>query len=246
MKTLSDAVILMAGSGSRLRVHHKDFLKPLTPVCGRPLISYTIDALVRSGIRAITAVVGFESDVVMRAVTRMVPAHVQLRFVVNREWQKQNGISLLSAAGAVKTPFFLTMSDHIFDAAIVDLIRQNGKRGLLNIAIDRKLDCIFDLDDATKIQTRAHGIGAIGKDLREFDAIDTGVFVCPPDIFSYLEAAKQNGDCSLTDAVRLMARDDKVRCIDIGEAWWQDVDTAAMLRHAERTIERSRARVARA
>lgn len=246
MKTLSDAVILMAGSGSRLRVHHNDFLKPLTPVHGRPLISYTIDALVRSGIRAITAVVGYESDIVMKAVTKMVPAHVQLRFVVNREWQKQNGISLLNAAGAVKTPFFLTMSDHIFDEAIVDLIRQHGKRELLNIAIDRKLSSIFDLADATKVLTRGDAVGAIGKELREFNAVDTGVFVCPPEIFSYLERAKQNGDCSLTDAVRLMARDDKVRCIDIGGAWWQDVDTAAMLRHAERIIARTSAAAAAA
>jgi 1L-myo-inositol 1-phosphate cytidylyltransferase len=245
MKTLSDAVILMAGSGSRLRVHHKNFLKPLTPVCGRPLISYTIDALARSGIRAITAVVGYQSDVVMGEVTKMVPAHVQLRFVVNREWQKQNGISLLAAAGAVTAPFFLTMSDHIFDPAIVDLIRHNGKRDLLNIAVDRKLDSIFDIGDATKIKTRERGLAGIGKDLRDFDAIDTGVFVCPPEMFSYLEQAKRDGDCSLSDAVRLMAAADKVRWIDIGDAWWQDVDTPAMLRHAENMITRGGARAAR-
>lgn len=241
MKTLSDAVILMAGTGSRLRIHQKDFLKPLIPVRGRPLISYTIDALARSGIRSITAIVGYESDTIMQAVTKLVPSHVQLRFVLNREWQKQNGISLLTAAGMLHTPFFLTMSDHIFDASIVDLIRQNGKRELLNIAIDRKIDTIFDIDDATKIKTNENGIDAIGKELSSFDAIDTGVFVCPPEIFSYLERAKQNGDCSLTDAVRLMAHDHKVRYIDIGAAWWQDVDTPEMLRCAERVIERKQA-----
>ena len=30
-----------------------------------------------------------------------------------------------------------------------------------------------------------------------------------------------------------MARDGKVRAIDIGEAWWQDVDTPEMHAHAE-------------
>ncbi len=239
MKTLSEAVILMAGIGSRLRVHHKDFPKPLTPVRGRPLISYTIDALTRSGIRAITAVVGYESEALMRGVKTLMPHDVQLRFVENREWRKQNGISLLAAKDVVTTPFFLTMSDHIFDAAIVDLIREGGARDQLSIAIDRKLDSIFDIDDATKVQTRGRGIAGIGKDLQQFDAIDTGVFVCPPEIFAYLERARRDGDCSLTDAVRLMAAEDKVRCIDIGNAWWQDVDTAEMLQQAEKIIART-------
>lgn len=236
MKTLSDAVILMAGSGSRLRVHQKDFLKPLMPVNGRPLISYTIDGLVRSGIRSITAVLGFECEVLGPAVEKLVPARVRLRFVENPQWNLQNGISLLAAAEAVTTPFLLTMSDHIFDANIIDLIRQGSSHAQLNVAIDRKLETVFDIDDATKIQTTRNGIAAIGKHLREFDAVDTGVFACPPEIFSYLERAKVNNDCSLTDAVRLMATDEKVRCIDIGDAWWQDVDTAAMLRHAEKMI----------
>ena len=240
MRTLSEAVILMAGSGSRLRVHHKDFLKPLTPVSGRPLISYTIDALVRRGIRTITAILGYEGTALAAGLKPLLPAQVELRLVENPHWHKQNGISLLAAASQVKTPFFLTMSDHIFDASIVDLMREGGARHELNIAIDRKVDSIFDLADATKVQTRGRGVAAIGKDLRKFDAIDTGVFVCPPEIFSYLERAKKNDDCSLTDAVRLMAQDDKVRCIDIGDAWWQDVDTAAMLRHAEKMIDQTR------
>ncbi len=44
---------------------------------------------------------------------------------------------------------------------------------------------------------------------------------------------KKDGDCSLADGVRLMASDGKVRAIDIGEAWWQDVDTPEMHAHAE-------------
>ena len=75
----------------------------------------------------------------------------------------------------------------------------------LNLAIDRKLDSIFDLDDAMKVQTRGNQIAAIEKNLRDYDAVDTGLFVCPLEIFDYLERAKQSGDCSLADGVRLMA-----------------------------------------
>ena len=107
----------------------------------------------------------------------------------------------------------------------------------LILAIDKKLNSIFDLDDAMKIQTRGERVTAVGKNLRRYDAIDTGLFVCPTDIFGYLERAKQNDDCSLADGVRLLASEGKVRGLDIGEAWWQDVDTPEMLQHAEEQMQ---------
>src|SRR4029078_7676619 len=85
---------------------------------------------------------------------------------------------------------------------------ENFEPGLLNLAIDRKLDSIVDLDDAMKIQTRGNKVTGIGKNLQTYDAIDTGLFVCPNEIFTYLDQAKSaNGgsDCSLANAVELMA-----------------------------------------
>ena len=235
-KTISEAVILMAGSGSRLRGTDETFLKPLVPILGRPLISYTIDALAGAGIRKINAVVGFESERLVAAVRRLVPAGIEICFIENPEWQKQNGISFLAAKDYVAAPFLLTMSDHLFDEAIVDLLIESADLGCLNLAIDRKLNSIFDLDDAMKVQTRGDRVAAIGKNLENYDAIDVGLFICPLEIFEYFERAKQGGDCSLADGVRLMAADNKVRAIDIGDAWWQDIDTPEMLQQAEKKL----------
>ncbi len=196
----SEAVILMAGEGSRLRGSDKTFLKPFVPMLGRPLISYTLDVLITAGIKTLNFVVG-------------------------------------------SRPFLLTMSDHLFDNAIVDRLIDSSYRDLLNIAVDRKLDSIFDLEDAMKVRTQGNRVTHIGKNLRGYNAIDIGLFVCPFEIFDYLERAKSrkySSDCSLADGIRLMARDDKVRAIDIGESWWQDVDTPQMLQHAERQIVKSR------
>jgi len=233
---IAEAVILMAGSGSRLRGADESFLKPLVPTLGHPLISYMINALVKAGIRKINAVVGFESERLVTAVRRLVPAGIEICFIENPEWQKQNGISFVAAKDYVAAPFLLTMSDHLFDEAIVDLLIESADLGCLNLAIDRKLNSIFDLDDAMKVQTRGDRVTAIGKNLRAYDAIDAGLFVCPLEIFEYLERAKQGGDCSLADGIRLMAADNKVGAIDIGEAWWQDVDTPETLREAEKKL----------
>jgi choline kinase len=230
------AVILMAGKGSRLRA---DTPKPLVQLLGRPLISYTIDALSRAGIKNVYAIVGFEKDLVMAGVKPFVPKDLNISFIENPDWQKQNGISVLVAAKRVAPPFLLTMSDHLFDQRIVDLILHRAAPDQLNLAIDRKLDSIFDLDDATKVETRGDRIVAIGKQLEHYDAIDTGLFVCPRDIVDYLERAKSGSgrsDCSLSDGVRAMAADGKARAIDIGDAWWQDVDTPEMFAVAEREL----------
>jgi choline kinase len=241
MTAISEAVILMAGEGSRLRGSDKTILKPFVPVLRRPLILYTLDALIGAGIKTINFVVGYESERVIAQLKQLFPCGLNAFFIENRDWQKQNGISLLAAAGHVSRPFLLTMSDHLFDGAVVDRLLDSSEPGFLNIAVDRKLDSIFDLEDAMKVQTSGDRITDIGKTLRHYDAIDTGLFVCPVEIFVYLERAKsgnRRSDCSLADAVQLMACDGNVRAIDIGDAWWQDVDTPQMLKHAERQMSK--------
>src|SRR5207245_4165731 len=169
-------------------------------------------------------------------VKQLIPSSLSASFIENRDWQKQNGISLLAAAGRVGKPFLLTMSDHLFDCAVVDRLLDSSEPGFLNIAVDVKLDSIFDLEDAMKVQTRGNRITDIGKNLRHYDAIDTALFVCPLHIFDYLERAKAGScgsDCSLADGVRLMAGDDKVHAIDIGDGWWQDGDSPQILHYGE-------------
>ena len=56
---ISEAVILMAGSGSRLRADGTSIPKPLVPVFGRPLILYALEALARAGIKKVHFVIGF-------------------------------------------------------------------------------------------------------------------------------------------------------------------------------------------
>jgi 1L-myo-inositol 1-phosphate cytidylyltransferase len=241
MTAVSEAVVLMAGKGSRLRGADKTFLKPFIPVLGRPLISYTLDMLIGAGIKTLNFVVGYESKRVIAQMKQLISSGLNASFIENHDWQKQNGISLLAAADHVARPFLLTMSDHLFDNAIVDLLIQSSEPDFLNVAVDRKLNSIFDLEDAMKVQTHGDRIDTIGKNLRDYDAIDTGLFVCPLEIFDYLERAKSRspesiGDCSLADGVRLMAIDNKVRATDIGESWWQDVDTPQMLQYAEKVM----------
>ena len=241
-KRISDAVLLMAGSGSRLVAGGHVLPKPLIQIAGRAVFSYMIDALQRAGIETVHVVTGPKSDALLKGLEPLIPVEIKLHPIHNPEWQKQNGVSVLAAKPYIREPFLLTMGDHLFGPLIVDLAITESDLKRLNLAVDRKLDAIFDLTDAMKIKTSGDRVTAIGKDLKDYDAIDTGLFVCSPEIFDYLEKAQRGEDCSLADGVRAMAGDGKVRAIDIGDAWWQDIDTPEMLAAAEKVLSGSRHR----
>ena len=238
MYEITDAVILMAGAGSRLRASGEMLPKPLVPIFGRPLISYIVDALEKVGVRNLHAVIGAEGDALVAALRALLPMSMRLNPISNPNWQKQNGISVLCASGKMKEPFFLTMGDHLFDSSVLEQVAGQANRNELNLGIDRKIKTIFDLDDAMKVEINADRVIAIGKDLPVYDAVDTGVFLCPNELFDYLQRVRKDGDCSLADGVRLMAEEGKVRAIDIGDAWWQDIDNLAMRRRAEEELSK--------
>jgi 1L-myo-inositol 1-phosphate cytidylyltransferase len=230
---VSEAVVLLAGAGSRL---NGTVPKPLVEICGAPLISYVLDGLESIGVRTVHAVVGANAAAVVAGLEHCRPRALTLNVIHNSQWQKQNGISVLCAARAVEAPFLLTMGDHLFDPTILSRLLEGADHSCLNVAVDQKIETIFDIDDAMKVQTKNGRIVAIGKALTKYDAIDTGIFLCPNELFDYLRRAKQNGDCSLADGVRLMAKKNKVKAVDIGDAWWQDVDTPEMLARAEEDL----------
>jgi choline kinase len=140
----------------------------------------------------------------------------------------------LAAKDELHNPFLLLMSDHIFEPKTVRRLAQRPLAdGEVILAVDHNVDRVFDLDDATKVKCEADHIVDIGKDLARYDALDTGMFLCSPALFHRLESAKEDGNCSLSDGMRQLAREQNLRAFDIGDAHWQDVDSPEALAHAE-------------
>ena len=71
------------------------------------------------------------------------------------------------------------------------------------------------------------------EEIAHYDALDTGMFLCSPALFDRLESATKDGNCSLSDGMRQLASERRLRALEIGEAHWQDVDTPEALAHAE-------------
>jgi len=224
------ALILAAGNGSRLRNVSGILPKPLVSFNGRPLLEHILLAARDAGIERFVIVVGYRGDSIRSWVANKHFRGMQIDFVTNSEYNKSNGVSVLRGGEVIYQNFLLLMSDHIFESeTAAALLRQRVDDDGTILAVDRKLESIFDMDDATKVRCMGDHIIDIGKELTRYDAVDTGMFLCTPAIFAALEQATVNGNCSLSDGMRLLAAKRKLRAFDIGNGIWQDVDTPEAL-----------------
>jgi 1L-myo-inositol 1-phosphate cytidylyltransferase len=231
------ALILAAGNGSRLRNVSGTLPKPLVPFNGRPLLEHILLGARDAGIERFVIVVGYRGDVIRSWVAARHFRSMQIDLVENSEYNKSNGISVLRGGETIYQNFLLLMSDHIFEAeTAAALLRQRVEEDGTILAVDRKLESVFDMDDATKVRCIGDYIIDIGKELTRYDAVDTGMFLCTPAIFSALEQATVNGNCSLSDGMRVLAAKRKLRALDIGDALWQDVDTPEALAFGSTTF----------
>ncbi len=232
------AVVLAAGSGSRISAGNGGRPKPLTRFLGMTLIERAVLSCRTAGIRTVYVVVGYAGEEVAAHVQHLARHHdFDVRVIENPWWEEGNGTSALAAAPFIDGPFFLMMADHLFDPTILTelcLTARAPESTLL--AIDRRIGMVFDLDDATKVATENGAITSIDKELARFDAIDTGIFLCDPALFSALRPARKRGDGSLSAGIRELAQRGLAGTVDIGDRFWIDVDTPASLTEARKRV----------
>ena len=226
-------LILAAGYGSRLMAASGGSPKPLVQLQGKSLLEHVMFGAHRAGITHFVVVVGYEASLMRQWFAERSFSGFSVTIVSNSEYDKDNGVSVLKAKDYLRGNFLLLMADHIFETRTARaLLRERLAPGEVILAVDTKIDRVFDLDDATKVELQGDRIVAISKHLTTYDAFDTGMFLCTPNLFEVLETAKIGGNCSLSDGMRLLGQRGKLRAFDIGDAAWQDVDTPEALAHA--------------
>ena len=238
MTKVNQCLILAAGNGTRLRPMSAELPKPLVQFRGKPILEHVILTAHEAGIDNFVVVVGCRSDLIRRWFDSRWIGNVSVTLVENPDYHKANGISALKARHEIRENFLLLMADHIFEPETAkSLIREPLAPGEVILAVDPKIDRIYDLDDATKVRRNGDRIVDIGKEIANYDALDTGMFLCSPVLFDKLESATKDGNCSLSDGMRQLARERNLHAFEIGEAHWQDLDTPEALAHAENIFD---------
>lgn len=234
------ALIIAAGQGKRLAGLFPS--KPLLPLGQRPLIDWVLNGVRKAGIREVVVVTGYNrTGLEEHLKAKYSSGEIKLTLVYNEEWQKENGLSVYKARPLLEEAFFLLMSDHIFDPSILDLLRQSElEKNELVLAVDSRIQNhpYVDLDDVTRVRVEEGKIKDIGKSLVDYNAFDTGLFLCRPALFEALEESQSRvGDFSLSGGVRLLASRGRAGAVEIGDRFWIDIDDRKAVERAENYLK---------
>jgi len=232
------ALIIAAGRGERLQ--QQGAVKPLVPLSGVALIERVIVAAREAGVSDFTVVTGFCADAVERFLASLSERlGLPIATIYNAEWDsRENGMSVLTARERFDGPFLLTMTDHVFDPAMLGpLLEAALAEGEIALAVDGDTANPFvELDDVTRVRTENGRVTEIGKGLDDYNGFDTGAFLAGPALFDAIAESMAGGDSSLSGGVHLLAERGQVRAVDVSGHFWVDVDDPISFWRAENAL----------
>ena len=231
-------LIIAAGEGSRLA--NRGDSKPLVPLLEIPLIERVILTAKEAGLSDFYVVTGYNGEKLKDHLNQFSQdKDLKINHLINDQWGKENGLSVLTAKKEINENFILLMSDHIFDKTILTgLLQEEVTDREVILAVDFNLENkTIDIDDVTKVLVDGNNrIVDIGKDIKGYNAYDTGIFFCSPAIFEALEESSANGDTSLSAGIKILTKQEKAKVFDIKGKYWIDVDDENAFKKAENIL----------
>lgn len=231
-------VILAAGEGSRLNNGNGNLPKPMALLHGMSLLEHSLLTCKKAGISQFFVVVGFVHDKMSAYAQTLAHKHdLKLKVIHNSDWKEGNGTSVAACAPYVHGAFFIAMCDHLMKPEMFEkLVSSDFGAEFCHLAVDKRIDQVFDPEDATRVNLNGDSILEIGKELNNYNGIDTGLFLCRPFLFDALKNSREEGDASLSGGIRKLTNLKKIKGVDIGSCFWLDVDTPESLEYGEKMI----------
>ncbi len=233
-------LIIAAGQGKRLS--NKGNSKPLIPLLGVPLIERVILTAKKSGLDEFYVVTGYNGKKLRQHLDELRHNRgINITYITNDEWKKENGISVLKAKEFLSNDnFILMMGDHIFDGAVLEKLKDvKIPDGEVMLVVDKNVESneFIDIDDVTKVLVRDNRILDIGKRIERYNAYDTGIFLCTPVIFDAIQESRNRGNDSLSGGMKILAENGKAKTFEFPHnSYWIDVDDEKAFKKAEKKL----------
>ena len=224
-ETVTKAVILAAGRGTRMRELTRSMPKPMVEVCGKPVLSYIVEGLRDTGVRQDTDRRRIRKEVVLDYFGDGSAFGVEIVYVEQTRQDGTGKVVELAKEFCGADPFILSYGDILVDPSSYRLLSRPGDADLLLT--------VRHTEDASKggavyVNERFEVIDLREKQLPEEVSTswyNAGVYAFNPTIFSYIARLEKSprGEYELTDAIRAMAQDGKkVKAVEI-KGYWVDV-----------------------
>ena len=144
---------------------------------------------------------------------------------------------MLKAKSAIgnNDEFMISMSDHLYFADMMKKVKESSlSNRVVNVGLDFNIIDIFDIDDGMKVfaQPDTMMVKSMSKNLKDYNAIDVGLFKCSYKFFSFLENLNKSGSCSLSAGCNELIDQELLGGVDIRESFWLDIDTPEALHFA--------------
>lgn len=231
-------VILAAGDGGRLVPLTLQLPKPLVPVVGKPMIDYTLESLARAEIRDLVLVVGYRAEQLRQYLGDGSHLGFRVQFIHNPSFEAGNALSLFAARRTLSgQTFLLLMADHLISPPLLKNALR-FERDYCALCVDYRPRPIL-LKEATRVWVgEQNRVLKIGKNLKQWNAIDTGVFILSREIFKGIEEVlRKTRDCRMSEAMTwLIEKGRGVKACDVTGTFWFDVDTPRDLEEAEKLL----------
>ncbi|WP_410767656.1 sugar phosphate nucleotidyltransferase [Haloferax sp. DFSO60] len=232
---ITDAVVLAAGEGRRLRPLTTFQPKPMLPVANTPVIEYVLDSLFECGIEHVVVVVGYRSGRIQSYLTARYP-DADLEFV-KQDARLGSGHALMQAMGHVEGPFLVCNGDNVIDADIVasTLERFSVTDSVATLAVassDTPEEYGVVISDRGRISDiHEHA------DANEGYLVNAGVYVFTEHVFDALEQTPAfDGEIRLPDVIHHL--DGPVTSVLVNGEWLDPAQPWGLLSVTEKLLSR--------
>jgi len=240
--TMTKAIILSAGQGSRLLPLTENKPKCMLTVAGRTVLEWQLDALVSVGINEITIVTGFHSKDVEKLLNSNYAQHPGIKVLYNPFFNVSDNLtSCWLARTSMDTDFLLINGDTIFEVAVLEHVLASPPAPII-LTTDQKPS--YDEDDM-KVQLDGQQVKQVSKTLliEQTNAESIGMLFFRengPSIFkTSLEDAMKTPDglkSWFLSVVDRLAKEEMVQCCFVTGLKWAEIDFIADLEFAEKLL----------
>ncbi|MCL2299399.1 MAG: sugar phosphate nucleotidyltransferase, partial [Firmicutes bacterium] len=229
-----NAVIMAGGEGSRLRPLTCNLPKPLARLCGRPVLEYIFDLLIRHGVEKAAVTLGYLAGMVEEQY-RGGYRRLQLEFVTEESpMGTAGGVAL--AARRWDEPFLVISGDAMCDLDLSWAMRRHERTGaavtILGAAVDDPREYGLMQADTEGRVKRFVEKPAWGQ--ATTNLANTGIYLLRPDVMALVPEGKPF-DFAKDLFPKLMERGEGIFCCAM-EGYWCDIGDLGTYLRCQRDI----------